>query len=74
MFSISTVNPPFTRPLMMPVTTCESLNAVSRRVHVRARLAFSRDRRVSPEPSSTESSATSISSPTLTTSCGFSIF
>ena len=43
-----------------------SSNASSRRVQVRARLAFSRDRRVSPEPSSTLSSATSTSSPTLT--------
>ena len=51
---------------MMPVTISDFLNASSRRVQVRARLAFSRDRRVSPEPSSTASSATSTSSPTLT--------
>ena len=65
-FSISTVKPPLTRPVMTPVTICELLKAVSRRVQVRARLAFSRDRRVSPVPSSTESSATSTSSPVLT--------
>ena len=65
-FSISTVKPPLTRPVMMPVTISELLNAVSRRVQVRARLAFSRDRRVSPLPSSTVSSATSTSSPALT--------
>src|SRR5579864_8509161 len=64
--SISTVNPPLTRPVITPVTISELLNAVSRRVQVRARLAFSRERRVSPVPSSTESSATSTSSPGLT--------
>jgi len=64
--SISTVKPPLTRPVMTPTTICESLNAVSRRVQVRARLAFSRERRVSPVPSSTESNATSTSSPGLT--------
>jgi len=41
---------------MMPVTISPALKAVSSRVQVRARLAFSRDRRVSPVPSSTESS------------------
>ena len=45
-FSSSTVKPPFTRPVMMPVTISDSLNAFSRRVQVRARLAFSRDSRV----------------------------
>jgi hypothetical protein len=35
---------------------------------VRVRFAFSRDSRVSPKPSSTVSSATSTSSPTLTSS------
>ena len=64
--SISTVNPPLTRPVMTPMTISALLNASSRRVQVRARLAFSRDRRVSPVPSSTESSATSTSSPGLT--------
>ena len=64
--SISTVKPPLTRPLMMPLTISCFSNACSRRDQVRARLAFSRDRRVSPEPSSTLSSATSTSSPTLT--------
>ena len=44
---------------MMPVTISLASNAFSSRVQVRARLAFSRDRRVSPEPSSTVSSATS---------------
>ena len=62
--SISTVNPPLTRPVMVPVTTSCFSKAVSRRVQVRARLAFSRDSRVSPEPSSTLSSATSTVSPT----------
>src|SRR5215472_17322713 len=65
-FSISTVNPPLTRPVITPVTISDLLNASSRRVQVRARLAFSRDRRVSPVPSSTESSATSTWSPALT--------
>ena len=51
---------------MRPLTISLFSNAVSRRSQVRARLAFSRDRRVSPEPSSTLSSATSTSSPTLT--------
>src|SRR5882757_3412890 len=64
--SISTVKPPLTRPVITPTTIWESLNAVSRRVQVRARLAFSRERRVSPVPSSTESNATSTSSPGLT--------
>ena len=67
-FSMSTVKPPLTRPVMMPVTISPSLKACSRRVQVRARLAFSRDRRVSPVPSSTASSATSTSSPALTSS------
>ena len=60
-FSISTVKPPLTRPVMMPVTISALLKASSRRVQVRARLAFSRDRRVSPVPSSTASRATSTS-------------
>src|SRR5512134_995314 len=51
---------------MRPLTTSCFSNAVSRRSHVRARLAFSRESRVSPEPSSTLSSATSTSSPTAT--------
>jgi hypothetical protein len=50
--SISTVKPPFTRPVMVPVTISDLLNDSSRRVQVRARLAFSRERRVSPVPSS----------------------
>src|SRR5215831_9913070 len=65
-FSISTVKPPLTRPVMTPVTISDLLKASSRRVQVRARLAFSRERRVSPVPSSTESSATSTWSPDLT--------
>jgi hypothetical protein len=64
--SISTVKPPLTRPVMMPVTISELLKASSRRVQVRARLAFSRDSRVSPVPSSTESRATSTVSPACT--------
>ena len=51
---------------MMPSTTLPSSKAFSRCVQVRARIAFSRDSRVSPKPSSTASSATSISSPTET--------
>ena len=66
--SISTVKPPRTRPLMTPLTISPCWNASSRRAHVRVRLAFSRDNRVSPKPSSTVSSATSTSSPTLTSS------
>src|SRR3569832_1287386 len=43
--------------------------AFSRLIQVRARRAFSRERRGSPNPSSTISSATSIWSPTATTVC-----
>jgi hypothetical protein len=35
-FSMSTVKPPLTLPLMMPVTTSPSSNAFSRRFQVRA--------------------------------------
>src|SRR5262249_4608146 len=58
--------PPLARPVITPVTIADLLNASSRRVQVRARLAFSRERRVSPLPSSTESRATSTWSPALT--------
>jgi hypothetical protein len=70
--SISTVKPPLTRPVMMPMTTSCFSKAVSSRVQVLARLAFSRDRRVSPEPSSTLSNATSTVSPTATSISPFS--
>jgi hypothetical protein len=63
---MSTVKPPLTLPLIMPVTVSPFSKAFSRTIQARARLAFSRDRRVSPKPSSIASSATSTLSPTLT--------
>ena len=66
MSSMSTVNPPLTLPLMTPLTLSLPSKAFSRRRHAWARFAFSRERRVSPKPSSTASRATSTSSPTAT--------
>ena len=66
--STSTVRPPLTLPVTRPLTTSASSIAVSRRSQVLARLAFSRDRRVSPRPSSRVSKNTSTSSPTATSS------
>ena len=45
--SMSTVKPPRTRPLIMPLTISPFWNDSSSRVQVRVRLAFSRDKRVS---------------------------
>ncbi len=55
---MSTVKPPFTLPLIWPSTTSWLSKAVSSIFQVSARLAFSRDSRVSPQPSSTTSMAT----------------
>ena len=60
----STVNPPLTLPLITPVTMSFFSCAASNSIQDSARFAFSRDRRVSPKPSSTVSSATLTSSPT----------
>ena len=62
----STTKPPFTLPVIIPVTISSLLKASSKISHARKRRAFSRDKRVSPKPSSTVSSATSTKSPTRT--------
>ena len=59
----STVKPPLTLPLMTPVMTSVFSKASSSISQVSARLAFSRDSRVSPQPSSTTSIATLTWSP-----------
>ncbi len=61
---ISTVNPPLTRPLINPLIGSPSLNTLSRISHDSLRRAFSRDNRVSPNPSSTVSIATLTVEPT----------
>ncbi len=63
---MSTVKPPLTLPLMRPVMVSLFSIASSSSSHTMARLAFSRDRTVSPKPFSRESSATFTSSPTPT--------
>ena len=45
---MSTVNPPFTLPVMMPVTVSAFSNARSRSPQAWARFAFSRDNTVVP--------------------------
>ncbi len=62
----STVKPPLTLPLITPLTTSSASKDFSRTFHASARFAFSRDRRVSPKPSSTASRATSTVSPIWT--------
>ena len=64
--STSTVKPPLTFPVITPITVSLSSQAFSRRTHASWRLAFSRDSKVSPKPSSIASKATSMISPTLT--------
>jgi hypothetical protein len=54
----STVKPPLTLPLMTPLTMAVFSKASSRTIQISARLAFSRDRRVKPKPSSMASRAT----------------
>ncbi len=60
-----TVSPPLTLPLIMPVTSSPVSRAFSRSIQAARRLALSRDRRVSPKPSSRASIATLTKSPTL---------
>ena len=62
----STVKPPLTLPLIIPMTTAFSSCAFSRSIHASARFAFSRERRVAPKPSSTASRATLTESPITT--------
>jgi len=73
MVSMSTVKPPLTLSLMMPVTLWPASQAFSSSSQAFARFALSRDRRVSPLPSSTVSSATSTSSPTAISSSPFAL-
>ena len=68
MSSISTVKPPLTLPLILPSMVSSPSKAPSSLSQTRARLALSRERRVSPKPSSTDSSATCTASPTATSS------
>ena len=65
---ISTVKPPFTLPEIIPFTISSSSKAFSSSPQTSARLAFSRDRRVKPMPSSMASTATSTSSPSAISS------
>src|SRR5205807_2035525 len=60
----STVNPPFTRPKMTPVTRSLPWKFFSRRVQASSRRAFSRDSEASPFLSSMRSRKTSTMSPT----------
>ena len=60
----STVNPPFTLPLIIPVTMSFFSWAASSSIHDSARLAFSLESLVAPKPSSTVSRATLTSLPT----------
>jgi len=62
------VKPPFTLPLIMPLTVSPSSKACSSLSQAAKRFAFSRESRVVPKPSSTASRATSTSSPTATSS------
>ncbi len=68
MTPISTVIPPFTEPVTIPLTTSLEFIAASSSCHILMRLAFSRDRRVWPRPSSIESRATSTTSPSVISS------
>ena len=63
---MSTVKPPLTLPLMRPVTISPASIEVSSSSHTKARLAFSRERTVSPKPFSRYSKATFTVSPTFT--------
>ena len=66
MSQTSTVKPPLTLPVIEPLMISSFSWAFSSTVQLRARRAFSCERRVSPKPSSTESRATSTVSPILT--------
>ena len=73
-FSNSTVKPPFTLPVMIPITVSLASKACSSLIHASAALAFSRDNCVAPKPSSNVSNATSTISPTTTVTSPFSFW
>ena len=62
----STVKPPFTLPVITPITVSFDLFASSSSNHTSALLAFSLESLVAPNPSSTASNETLTSSPTTT--------
>ena len=62
----STVKPPLTLPVILPLTVSSASKSLSRNPQAWFRLAFSRDNRVATNPSSTASRATSTWSPTDT--------
>ena len=62
---ISTVIPPLTEPVTIPLTTSLEFIAASSSCHILMRLAFSRERSVWPRPSSMDSRATSTTSPSV---------
>jgi hypothetical protein len=59
----STVNPPLTLPLIIPITASSAFKAASNIIHDSAARAFSLDNLVAPKPSSTASRDTCTSSP-----------
>ena len=61
-----TVSPPLTLPVMTPSIFSPVSSAFSSSIQAARRLAFSRDRRVSPKPSSSASIDTLTKSPGLT--------
>ncbi len=63
---VITVSPPFTLPVTVPITVSPLSKACSRLTQAASRLARSRDKRVSPRPSSRASIATETKSPSLT--------
>ena len=63
--SRSTINPPFTRPNITPLTRSVELNLVSSSAQDSSRRAFSRLKRTIPSRSSKRSTKMSIVSPTL---------
>ena len=65
---MSTVIPPLTEPVTIPLTTSFEFIAASSSCHILMRFAFSRERRVWPRPSSIDSSATSTTSPSVISS------
>ena len=69
---VITVRPPLTLPVTVPITVSPLSSACSRLTHAARRLARSRDRRVSPRPSSKASIATETKSPSLTSSTPWS--
>src|SRR6476660_6491140 len=62
----STVRPPLTLPLVVPVTNSPDSSAFSSAIHDARRLALSRDRMVSPYPFSMAAMSTKTKSPTCT--------